>query len=117
MRTLNLNKTDIWYVDFLGEQRVTDEDGYFTGEYEDTYSEPTKIQLNIHSGSSSVKEELFGKDNQLDIVCSTPIGDLEKNTLIFLEEPSGNYDETYDFKVVKKFKSLNHYNYGFRGRL
>lgn len=116
MRTLELNKTDVWYVNFNEEERVYDDEGYFTGEYRSTYSEPIKIRLNLHSGTSSIKEEMFGVDNDVDIVCSSELSVLDKNTLLFMEKPDGNYNETYDYKVTEKFKSLNHYNYGFRGR-
>lgn len=117
MRTLNINKTTVWYVDYLGEVEVKDENGFYTGELEIQYTKPKKVKLNISAGSSKVKEEIFGVDNDIDLVCSSESIKLSKGSLIFLDEPVGNYDRTYDFKVSAIFKSLNHYTYGLKGKL
>lgn len=116
MRTLELNKIDIWVVEPLGEVDVTDDDGLFTGEKEFTYSTPKKIRLHLYPASGDVLENTFGISAKLDYVTSTSLV-LDKKSLLFFSEPIGDYDITYDLKVSKMLKSLSHTTYGLEGRI
>lgn len=117
MRTLERNKTNIWYVNTGELQDVKDEDGNYTGETKVGYGEPIQSKLHLYPASGDVKERMFGKDVDIDMVTVSESVVLKKDTLIFLSEPTGEYDKTYDYKVKYILKSLNSYQYGLKGRI
>lgn len=116
MRTLALNKRPIWHVEYLGEQKVYDEDGFFTGETIKDFSEPKEIKLNIYTSTSEIIEQMFGTTNNINIICSNESVELKKGAKLFYEKPVEGMDLEVDFdlEVVAISKSLNHWNYGFR---
>lgn len=117
MRTLELNKTTLWIVDTTGEyEDVLDEDGNYTGEKEIQYSIPSMVRLHLYPATGDVVSKSFGKDLDLDMITSSTNVELDKNTLVFLKEPVGNYDTTYDYSVDKILRSLNVFTYGLKGR-
>lgn len=118
MRTLELNKSSLWYVKPDGiEVKLKDEDGYYTGEIEIQYEEPSEIRLHLYPASGEIKEQTFGLSVDIDMITSSTDVVLEKNGLIFINEPTDNYDVTYDYKVGSILKSLNSYQYGLKGRM
>ena len=117
MRTLELNKVDLWLVESLGKVEKTDDDGYLTGEYEFGYSVPKKVRLPLYPASGDILERTFGIDASLDMVSVTNDIELSEKSLLFYNEPTNNFDTTYDFKVAKILKSLNSFNYGLKGRI
>lgn len=116
MRTLSKNQIRLWVVTPLGEQDVVDEDGYFTGEVEIAYSIPKEIRLPLYPASGEVVNKSFGKDVDLDMI-ATSNEILNRFDLLFYDEPTENYDTTYDYSVSKILKSLNSYTYGLKGRV
>lgn len=116
MRTLELNKQDVWVVDYEGEVDVKDENGYFTGEIETQYSTPIKHRMSLTTANGKVLEESFGLSSDVEVIVVTKIK-LSKQSLIFLSEPTSNYDVTYDYKVTKIIPSINHNQYGLKGRI
>lgn len=118
MRTLNLNKMKVWYVDYLGEVDKKDDDGYYTGDKEIQFTIPQEVSLNLYSTTSEIKTEIFGISNGIDIVCSTNDVDLDMQSLLFYEKPleETDYLEEYDLKVSAINRSINHTTYGFKGR-
>ena len=117
MRTLELNKVEVWYVETMGEVDLLDEDGYFTGEKEFGFSTPKKIRLSLYPGNGVIGEQLFGTTSNLDMISVSESNLLSKNGLLFYTKPNSDYDTTYDLKVNKILKSLNSYNYGLKGRM
>lgn len=117
MRTLDRNKTSVWYVTPSQEVELKDDDGYYTGEIGFEFGTPIEVQLPLYPASGEIKEQLFGTDAAVDMISVSNDVVLEKNTLIFLSEPIGDYDTTYDYKVSSIMKSLNTYNYGLKGRI
>lgn len=117
MRTLELNKTNLWYVNPNESEEidVIDEDGHFTGEKTKVYGLPKKIRLHLYPATGDILEREFGKNIDVDMV-TTSNEVLEKDTLIYYEFPNGDYNTTYDFKISHILKSLNSYQYGLRGR-
>lgn len=116
MRTLALNKRPIWHIEYMGEKKVYDKDGFFTGEMEKEYSEPRKIFLNIYTSTSEIIEQMFGTTNNISIICSDESVELKKGAKLFYEEPTldMDYEKDFDLEVTAISKSLNHWNYGFR---
>ena len=70
----------------------------------------------LYPATSEVLEESFGVTSKLDMITTSNV-QLKKQSLIFLSEPIGDYDLTYDFKVTMILPSLNHTQYGLRGRI
>lgn len=117
MRTLELNKTTMWVVSCLGMEDIYDENGYYTGEQELTYSEPKKIRINLYPATGEVLTRQFGSNVDVDMVSSSTNVVLDKDDLLFYKKPINNYDSEYDFRVTSIMKSLNHYQYGFGGNI
>lgn len=117
MRTLDRNKTSVWYVTPSQEVELKDDDGYYTGEIGFEFGTPIETRLSLYPANSEIKEQLFGTDASVDMVSVSNEVVLEEDTLIFLSEPIGDYDRTYDYKVSSIMKSLNTYNYGLKGRM
>lgn len=116
MRTLELNKSTLWYANPNGEQvEIIDDNGYHTGEVEIQFNPPIIVKLHIYPASGEVKERTFGTMVDIDMITSTTDVILEENGLLFKEKPIDNYDITYDYKVTKILKSLNSYQYGLKG--
>lgn len=115
MRTLSRNKTKLWVVESIGKTEVTDAEGYYTGEIRKVYSEPKVVYLHLYPSDGMIMEQLFGRDADFSkLAVSETL--LSKDTLLFLSEPSGDYELTYDYIVERNKQSLNHNNYGLRSR-
>ena len=115
MRTLNRNKTKLWYVQPTGTQEVVDADGYFTGETRKSYGTPIKLDIHLYPSDGIVMEQIFGRDADFSKLAVSETY-LSKDTLLFLSMPTGNYETTYDYIVDRNKQSLNHNNYGLRSR-
>lgn len=118
MRTMNRNKTNLWYVVPVSQSNAVDSDGYETGEVIVTYSSPTSFRMSIFPTDSKIVEQIFGKDASFDMLGVSNEIQLDKNALIFLSEPTlGNYDRTYDYHIGSIKKSLNTTQYGLKRRV
>lgn len=117
MRTLRLNESEYWIVKSEGTQDIVDSDGYFTGEKEVVYSEPQRVNLHLFPANGDIVKRSFGEALDLDMVSSSTSVKLDTGTLLFNIKPISDYDKTYDYEVSKISKSLNVYQYGFKGRL
>ena len=117
MRTLERNKTTLWYVNPSDATMidVIDEDGYFTGEKEMVYGVPKEIRLHLYPATGDIVERVFGKNVDIDMV-TTSNEILSQDSMIFYKLPLGNFDTTFDFKIKFILKSLNSYQYGLKGR-
>lgn len=117
MRTLELNKSKLWYVNpnEVDEIEVVDEDGYYTGEVIKVYGVPKVIKLHLYPATGDVVEREFGMNIDVDMVTTTKI-DLEKDTLLFIVEPTEKFNTTYNYMITHKLPSLNSFQYGLKGR-
>lgn len=143
MRTLELNKTSLWLVEKLSQEPMLDDEGFETGEFNPSYSIPRKVRLSLYPANGRIKDDLFGKDSQFDMISvSTDIvltkdclllteetivtnstftyADLETRSYIQLEELTNSgvdVERQYDYRVTKINKSLNGYAYGLELRV
>lgn len=115
MRTLEKNKTKLWYSYPIGEVDGLDDEGYYTGEKEIQYSIPTPIKLGLTPTSGRVLERTFGISANIHFITTTTL-ELKPNGLLFYEFPTGDYINNYDLKIRKVLSSLNHNQYGLKGR-
>lgn len=112
MRELRKNQTGLWYVNRTGETDETDVDGNFTGEKVPTFSTPVKVRLSLYPSNDFIINRIFGKDYSCDMIASSNSISLNENTLLFLTEPSTDYENSYDYTISRISPSLNSYNYG-----
>lgn len=117
MRTLARNQTSLWMVRLTGTEDAVDGDGNYTGEKINTYSTPNEISLSMYPDNGLVSRETFGVADLYDMVAVTTEYDLEDDDLLFLYEPTVDYDSTYDYYVAKKLASLNSFTYGLKARV
>ena len=116
MRTLNINKTKLWFVKVASSEEAVDSDGFLTGEIIDTYTDPSVIFLAIYPAVGSIVEQIFGKDTSFDMMAVSNEVELTPDTLLFLSEPTGDYYTTYDYRVSTIKKSINTTQYGLQKR-
>lgn len=138
MRILSRNKQEMWFANPDGIERVTDENGLYTGEKQNVYSKPVmvKMSLAISSGANNLGSQgmadlepygvVTGYTHRAvteDLNCT-----MQEQSIIWTEALdesiwSGMTDEewhqaqitnplpNYRFRVVRKAKSLNHLIY------
>ena len=116
MRTLELNKTELWCVEQIDLIPILDINGYDTGEVTKVFNTPRKIKLALQPSDGIVSNKIFGIDSSLDKISISNDVVLTEKSLLFLSEPVSNFDTTYEYAVSKIKKSLNTYNYGLRNR-
>lgn len=117
MRTLEKNKTVLWLVNPATYVDVVDNDGYETGERIQTFGAPVEIRLALYPANGVIREEIFGRDYSCDVIAVSNDIILTKDSLLFYNQPTENFDTTYDLIVDKILHSLNTYNYGLRSRV
>ena len=113
MRTLEINKQKCWYCTLTKTEAVTD-DGYYTGEWENTYSDPVELFANISpvTGTASVEPSGVVPDYDRVIVLDHNPG-LTETTVFFIDsEPNakpqtGKWTPLFDYRVKRIAKSLN----------
>lgn len=115
-RSLNLNKTKLWYVYPIGTQDAVDLDGNFTGEVIKRYSNPVAIYISLYPGYGAVVEQIFGKDASLDMVAISNEYNFSDDTLFYLTQPLVDFGMNYDYYINDVKHSLNTHNYGLRRR-
>lgn len=118
MRTLEKNKSNLWYVYKTGEHDEVDDNGHYTGVSIKTFSTPTKVEINIYPSGSTIVEQTFGKDASLDMVAVSNDLEFEIDGLLFESEPlvTDDYTQTYTYSIDRLAKSLNTITYGLKRR-
>lgn len=117
MRSLERNKRPFWYCTYDKKEKILDEYGNDTGEYNVSYSEPVKMQGNISAATGYAQTEQFGNLDNYDkvIVLAWPENKMDEfpideNSVLFIDkEPEHNLenDLMYDYVVRRVAKSLN----------
>ena len=121
MRSMERNKTTIYYALYQGKQPVLDDDGYETGEYINGYSDPIKFNIRVSPNKGNSENEVFGKNLDYDRAMSTsdkrfPIDEfsilwVDKVPVI---EDDGTTNTPHDFTVVRVAKDLNEWVYAIK---
>lgn len=122
MHTLNRNKQDVWFANRTGRVPVI-EDGRRTGEYNETYSAPTKLRmsLSISSGANNLGSQGMAEMQRYGIttaythrmVTEDMNCPITEESIIWYRRTPGEYFDSvpHNFKVVRKSASLNHMIY------
>ena len=117
MRTLCKNKQPLWIVEPIGEVELKDLNGDYTGEFAMEYSTPVKIFVNIYPNDGSISADAFGLNVSVDMIATSDYAMFTEESLIFAHEPSGDYQQTYDYMLGGKLPSLNSYTYALTKRI
>ena len=111
MRCLEINKRRLWYALYLGRTANT-ENGFETGEYSNSYSDPVAFRANVSPAAGRVGIDVFGEslDYERVIVCDYVDLPVKEDSILFIEhEPeqnsSGNWN--YDYIVKRISRSIN----------
>ena len=130
MRDLLSNTKQLWYSLYQSKTKVYDENGDFTGDYTEGYSEPVAFRANLSATrgtqgftGTGASNEYFGSDIKYDLIISTSNMDLpiDEYSLVWTREPgldgSGNTDfETADYHVTAVARGIRHMKYAIRSR-
>jgi len=110
MRNLIKNLRKLWYATYSDKVEVVDDNGDFTGEYTEKYSEPVEFQATLSAGRGESENSVFGVN--LDFTRTISTADLtlpiNETSLIWYEtEPNilgdGSADPmTADYTVAAK---------------
>ncbi len=109
MRLLKRNTQTVQYRNWLTNQPVFDEDGYQTGEYESSYSDPIELICNISPANGSTQREIFGNISTYHkILVTDKIDcDIDEQTIFYIEKKYENEMVRNDYVVAGIAKSLN----------
>ena len=112
MRCLWRNKVPFWYCLYLGEQVITDSEGYETGEKETLYSDPVEVHGNVSPAQGEVQLEQFGNLIQYDkvIILEDENCPINENTLLYVDHAPGTGVEP-DYIVKRVARSLHGVSY------
>lgn len=67
MRVMQRNKRVMWHSKFT-EEEIVGEDGYPTGEYSASWSDPERLLINVSHPTGSADSSPFGTDVSYDLV-------------------------------------------------
>lgn len=106
MRCLNRNKRSIYYAIYTGNEPITDERGYETGESNPTYGKITELRCNISSASGEDAVEAFGSfTNYTRVVCVADNNcPMAEQTAVWFGVAT---TEPYNYIVTRKADSKN----------
>ncbi len=114
MRTLNKNAQPIWYANYSGKTELTDEHENSLGEYEITYTAPTKTAWNVAYIESEADVQMFGvqaSDTVVIVVDKAGFTLTPESILWWGVTPNikadGTTDTAHNYRVVGIRPSLN----------
>ena len=107
MRSLERNKTLVFYANYVGKADIVDANGDYTGETTSTYTNPIPLKINTSPASGDMNTQLFTPLTDYDRVLLTDDTklDVDENTVFWIESDPNT--EPYNYIVKKKAKSLN----------
>lgn len=114
MRTLLRNKRSFYYALHSGQNEIQDEYGNATGQYEISYTNPTKEWANISAAQGEIQSRQFGDSETYDrvIVLDNPSTPIDEYSILWVDShpilnEDGSTDTPHDYVVTRKAVSLN----------
>lgn len=114
MRTLNRNKTRIYYANYIGKTPVKDEYGNLTGEYAIVYGNPFAVMANVSAAQGETITRQFGEDVRYDrvIVLDDPAFPIAESSILWIDRTpqiaaDGSTKTPHDYIVNRVAVSLN----------
>lgn len=117
MRTLERNKITFWCVNAGTETEELDEEGFNTGNLIVGYGTPYQIKIAVAPTNGELMKTIFGEYQNCDKIAVSEKDLLKKGDLLFLTQPTSNYETTYEYSVGLKQSGLNSFYYGLVGRV
>ena len=112
MKLLKRNCKTVYYCQYVGKTPLVDDDGYETGEYVVSYTDPKPLIVNVSPATGTAQMMMFGTLISYDKVLVTTDMDcpITEDSVLFVDkEPE--YDAKgqpmYDYTVRRIGKSLN----------
>lgn len=115
MRTLEINKQDMWYALLDGKEEVIDEYGNHAGVFQLKYSDPVYYPVNMSESRGVASVEAFGIEADFDrtFVTTDMACPIKEDSIIwFSADPT---TEPYNYTVYRIANSLNSITYAIRG--
>lgn len=122
MRTMPINCKTFYYATYSGNTMLKDSDGNYTGETEQSYSNPISAKGNISASKGSTEAELFGTmldyDKVIVMDASVPTY-IDENSVLWIDtmpdlDDDGATDTPHDYIVKKVAESINYIAYAVR---
>lgn len=114
MRSLERNKTKIYYALLNSKNEVRDEYGNFTGEYELQYGNPVLLKASVSAAMGETYTRQFGEQEAYDkvIVTDDPLCPIDEYAILWVDTmPVIKRDKTtdtpHDYVVKKVARSIN----------
>ena len=112
MELLKRNCRTVYYCQYVGKTAMTDDDGYETGEYTVTYTDPLPLEVNVSPASGIAQQMMFGTLISYDKVLVTtdmecPINESSVLFVDKLPEYDTKGQPMYDYSVKRMAKSIN----------
>ena len=119
MRVLTRNKQTLWYKNAIGAEPVLDENGLRTGNIQNTYSEAIRAEMSmaISSGANNLGSQGMAEVEPYGLITGYTHRAVTEDMYCSMNEESLVWygrdpeKEPYNFRVVRKAKSLNHLIY------
>lgn len=130
MRDLVSNTKRMWYATYQSKTPVFDDNGDFTGEYEEGYNEPVEFRANLSATrgtqgftGTGASYDYFGADVKYDRIISTCRMNLplDEYTLVWIKQPALKQDGSTDFgsadfRITAVATGIDHMKYAVRSR-
>ena len=114
MRNLIRNQTKIYYLNYKGQENVTDSEGYLTGEKKIVYKPKQELKAHVSGARGSSMIEVFGTEIVYDktILVTKEVFDrtgITENSVFFIDKKP-TYEEgtpLYDYRVKRIAETIN----------
>lgn len=113
MRCMTINKQTIYYSTYGEKVELLDEDGFKTGEFAVSYSDPVEMKAVVSSSAGQSTIELFGTLTGYDRVITTDDTSctIDEKAKIWIDaKPT----EDADYEVIRKAPSINFISYAVK---
>lgn len=107
MRTVKRNKRPVAFAFYQGVTELTDDGGLLTGEYEVSYTEPTKTLMNVSGGRGQADIALFGLTQTFARTATTEDLATPFNTQTVFWIETDPDTEPFDYRVVAVSRTIN----------
>ncbi|MFA6851496.1 MAG: hypothetical protein WCS30_14230 [Selenomonadaceae bacterium] len=114
MRTLDRNKSKIFYALYKEKSEILDQSGYSTGTYKIVHSNPVELLANVSSSSGTADKYMYGIDQSYDksILVDDISCPISETSILWVDnaptiKEDGSTDTPYDYIVKKVSRSLN----------
>lgn len=114
MRCLARNKSTFFYAQHEGQTETIDDYGNATGQYNVSYSNPTRMCGNVSAAQGEIQSRQFGESETYDkvIVLDNPYVPIDEYSILWVDtlphlESDGSTNTPHDYIVKKVARSLN----------